>query len=138
MNKKGFTLVELLVVIIILGALIVFIAPTFLRADDSSKNKVLQSKIEGIEQAAVLWAQSYSFDLVWTNTQCSIIDRDLVPSSRNINCEKSVVNIQRLIDDKFLTPEKEGKVFDPVTNTPLEGDIALSKYYGSYYAVYQK
>lgn len=51
-NKKGFTLVELLAVIVILSAILVIIVPTILNSKDSVLNRLSDEQIRGLKNAA--------------------------------------------------------------------------------------
>ena len=53
MNKKGFSLVELLAVLIVLGIVMTISATTILKEVNSSKEKLNQSQIEIIKNAAI-------------------------------------------------------------------------------------
>lgn len=57
MNKKGFTLIEVISVIILLGIVIVVAVPNILGGSERTKELSLKSKIENIEKAAVLYGQ---------------------------------------------------------------------------------
>lgn len=59
-KKRGFTLVELLVVIFILGVLMVIAVPGIMSISTKMKDRGLDSKIEAIEEAAVVYAQENS------------------------------------------------------------------------------
>lgn len=59
-NKKGFTLVELLTVIVILSLLMAVAIPSIMGIGKKMKTKGLNSKIESLEQAAVVYAQNNS------------------------------------------------------------------------------
>ena len=51
MNKKGFSLVELLAVLIVLGIIMTIVTTTILKEVNSSKEKLNQSQIEIIKKA---------------------------------------------------------------------------------------
>jgi len=55
MNKKGFTLVELLAVIIILALLVVLASTSVTKLVGDSKNDLYNSQIELIKSAAQIW-----------------------------------------------------------------------------------
>ncbi len=138
MNKKGFTLVEVLVVIAILGALIVLLIPTLGGYGKQAKEKVLKTKITSIELAAAQWAQTNYVDIVWTKTTCDIIDKDKSPNPITIDCEKTSVVVSKLIEMGYLKADKDGKIYDPVSGEVMNANITVNKYYGSYYANYEK
>ena len=55
MNKKGFTLAELLGVLIIIGVLALLILPTIDNSIEESKDKMYKTQIHNIEEAATNW-----------------------------------------------------------------------------------
>lgn len=61
-NKKGFTLVELLAVIVILGVLTAIAVPSVLGISKKIKSNMYDSKIKTIEVAAELWADDHKSD----------------------------------------------------------------------------
>lgn len=143
MNKRGFTLVEIIAVIVILGLLIMLVAPSFLNLGDASKKKILEKKIQSIELSAANWAQSNDVNLTWTPGTCSVkeITGATTSSMTTIACETYTINVQRLIDDKFLTvDDNNGKVINPTDKTQALNtkNIIIRKYFNSYYADYQE
>ena len=58
MNNKGFTLVELLTVIVIIGLLIAISIPATSKIMKASKEKAYNTKIEFIENEAILYGES--------------------------------------------------------------------------------
>jgi type IV pilus assembly protein PilA len=57
MNKKGFTLVELLAVLVILSLLMVIAVPASINVSKKVKAKMYNNKVSLIKDAALLWAQ---------------------------------------------------------------------------------
>lgn len=57
MNKRGFTLVEVISVIALLGLLIGIAVPNVMKSSKKAKERTLLTKIENIEKAAVLYGQ---------------------------------------------------------------------------------
>ena len=68
MKKNGFTLVELLAVIVILTIVITIGFTSVIRVRENSLREIVDNKIEQIEQAAILYGQENSEEL--TNTDC--------------------------------------------------------------------
>ncbi len=58
MDRKGFTLVELLVVIVIIAVLSVIIVPSVININKSINKRLLSEKIENIESSAILYANN--------------------------------------------------------------------------------
>ena len=85
MNKKGFTLVELLITISILALVTVIAIPSIGSIADSIKRNMLDKKVTLIEEAAVLLGQDIkgsviSSDLKYNGYACkSFFVKDLVP-----------------------------------------------------------
>ena len=59
MNNKGFTLVEVIAVIALLGLVIIITSTGILSGESKAKEKMLETKIKNIEKAAVLYGQDY-------------------------------------------------------------------------------
>ena len=57
-NNKGFTLVEIISVIVLLGLIIGIAVPSVMNASTNVKKKTLQTKVDNIEQAAVLYGST--------------------------------------------------------------------------------
>lgn len=59
MNKRGFTLVEVIVVISLLGLVVIISSTNILGGSTRAKEKMLETKIKNIEKAAVLYGQDF-------------------------------------------------------------------------------
>ena len=58
-NNKGFTLVEIISVIVLLGIVVGITVPSVMTASTNVKKKTLQTKDDNIEEAAVLYGQNH-------------------------------------------------------------------------------
>lgn len=107
--KKGFTLVELLAVVIILTILIAMIAPNLVKLTKDKKQQVYNSKIEWIESNATLWGTAHLDSL---NKQCTC------------------VTIQTLVDETYLSGEnlERNIIYDPRNNTSINDYNVCIKY----------
>lgn len=68
-SKKGFTLVEVLAVICILGALVAIAVPSVIFVSNKLKTKMYCTKLETIESSAKLYGQDNASQLV---TPCTV------------------------------------------------------------------
>lgn len=99
MNKKGFTLVELLVVLVILAVIMSIAIPSVTSSIERSKQKQHDSKIELLESTADIY-----------------IDRH-----KNSLESNSIITINMLLDDKLLTKTQ--------AKDPLEESRTVCGYY---------
>ena len=58
MKRNGFTLVEMMAVIALIGILAVIGVATYTNVNESAKQKTLESKKEEIRSAAIKWANA--------------------------------------------------------------------------------
>ena len=63
MNKKGFTLVELMAVIAILGIILLIAVPSYLGVSKKIKEDMWDNKLKMIETAVEMWVQDNKSDL---------------------------------------------------------------------------
>ena len=86
MKKKGFTLVELLAVIVLLGIIATIAVASFTGISRSMKKNILEEKIKMIEESAIVMGSDIKgyileSNLKYNNNKCrSIIVSDLVPN----------------------------------------------------------
>lgn len=70
MNKKGFTLVELILIITLMAVISVLVIPNILEALSSSKQQKYESLYKLVEKNMKLYNDKYSADL-WNNENTS-------------------------------------------------------------------
>ena len=95
MGKKGFTLVELLAVIVLLAVIMVIAVPAIGGITGSINQNMLDEKIELIEEAAILYGQNTKGRLItnadnlkYNNYNCMFIKvGDLVPNYLDADSE---------------------------------------------------
>ena len=128
MNKKGFTLIEVLVVIVLLGLIFGIAAFAVTKSGEKAKEKTLLTKVNNIEKAAVLYAQDKD-SIIQYEEEC--ID--------NYPCK--TIQVVELIQGEYISGDDNTNY---ITN-PLDKEKTLNacsvkiyKKYGRIYATYIK
>ena len=140
MNKKGFTLVEILVVIVVLGLIIGIAVPNINKSNRKAKERILLTKIHNIEKAAVLYGQDNRGKFNKTGG-CDI-------DSSHYNECMELISVETLVKGTLLNDYKSyinadddsGNIINPLykTENMNECKIQIYKKYGKIYAVYLK
>ena len=114
MNKKGFTLVELLVVIVLISLLLTLAIPGISKLSTNMKKRSLNKKIELIEQGAISWGQNNKILLNSTSTRANCE----VGEDKKYYCYE--VPLIDLYDDDYISDDQNnGKIVNPLTNIDL-------------------
>ncbi len=118
MNEKGFTLVELLAVIVILSLVVVIAATSINSSVNTSKEKILEDRINNITTGAISYVQNGKNIL--NEADCAAIN-----AKQHTTYDRcKVYTVQELLNLKAIeTNEKGGKIYNPVTNTEMNNDI---------------
>ena len=77
MNRKGFTLVELLAVLVLLSAIMYIAIPSISSSMERSKNKKKEKNIQLLVAAAEMYVADHRY-AIQKNSQCYIVLEDLV------------------------------------------------------------
>ena len=107
--KKGFTLVELMAVIILLGALSLVAVPAVNHYIESSREKSYEATVSKLKEAATNWYMEYGGSISWTN------------SGDKKTYELQLATIK---NSEFLTNED---IKNPKTGENLDGCFLISK-----------
>ncbi len=123
MNKKGFTLVELLVVIVIIGVLSVIIVPSVININKGVNERLYEQKKENIEAAAVLYGNNnedifngaeqvpvYVYELIDANYVTADLENG--KGACNTDSNKGLVVIDNGTEYKYIT--NNGCVVNPM------------------------
>ena len=120
MKKNGFTLVELLVVIVLIGLLVGLGIPGINKIKENMNNRTFNTKIELLEEAAVFWGQ---------DNKTMLQQNDCTIDSKTYKCK--AITIKELIEDDYLDSDDLGKI---VYTDPRNGESML----GHNVCVYKK
>ena len=96
MKNNGFTLVEVLAVIVILGILVTFAAPNVFKYIDSSKESTKQQSLQDTEDAAITYGLT-----LFIPESCALTSKVTKSSDIKSGCDYSI-KIQELIDKQLL------------------------------------
>ena len=104
MNKKGFTLVELLAVVVLLAVVTTLAVPAVIGISNNIKKNMLETKLDLIEESAKLYGQD---NMSYINSYGGSI----------------TIDIEDLLDEGYLTKDKDdeeaGYIVNPVDNSSL-------------------
>ncbi len=137
MNKKGFTLIELISIIVILSLIALIVFPAVTSIIKSSRNSAYESQITILEKAAKQYYLDRPNELPDENSSDeSIIDiYDLV--ANNYIIEEDLTDISDLEEETTTTfkekhPGVNKVIINPKNKKPLEGHIEV-KYQSNQY-----
>lgn len=134
MNNKGFTLVEIISVIALLGLVIGICVPSIMNASTNVKKKTLQTKVDSIEKAAVLYGQDHRENF---NSSCSLCDG----ITGECYCYDNLINVDILVTEGYINyDEGTSEILNPIdeTKSMKNCQIQIYKKYNKIYAVYDK
>lgn len=103
MNRKGFTLIEVLAVIVILGIILVIAGPSILEAYDDSKLKSEEIFTERLSQSIDGYIKLNSSDIGFTSD--GIANKTDNGSTYQVDIYKGTITVQNIINDNLLSKE---------------------------------
>lgn len=106
MNKKGFTLVELLAVVVVLGLIAAVLVPIIQDTLNKSKNKINSINIKQVEEAGKIVGEEILFCDINSNTRGVIANNNLTKCDAIQDVlynEGIVLNIDNLKTYKYLS-----------------------------------
>ncbi len=112
MNKKGFTLVELLGVITVLAIIVVITMPIVNETIKNSKEKAYKAQIKEIEKAA----KDYTAENMNLILDGSTLCPSLVP------VEITSIDVETLIDEGYIPEDTK----DPKTEELIQGVVYIT------------
>jgi len=118
MSRKGFTLVEVMATIAILGILVILVTPSIIDIRKDMLQKTYDSRVSLIKNAALDYAND-NLD------QVPVLVNTSIPNSSCLT-----VTIKKLIDDGYLAGSDNNKteMHNPVTNENMNSKIVCIRY----------
>lgn len=160
-NNRGFTLVEIISIIALLGLIIGICVPSIMVASTNTKKKTLQTKVDNIEKAAVLYGQDNREEFT---ENCQINETEYYECMGKIKVKDLISEIiqkqddgsWKVVRDQYINYDEEnpeveetelgndtklrtkGKIKNPIDESKNlnECEIQIYKKYGKIYAVY--
>ena len=149
-NNRGFTLVEIISVIVLLGLIVGITVPSVMTASSNVKKKTLQTKIDNIEEAAVLYGQNnrhlINYEIkstynkttykYWFKSETLINDCYYYKNGSNLKITVKTLRDASYIRNDDGISDIKNSVDD--SQSLLKCKIQIYKKYGKIYAVYDK
>lgn len=118
LNKKGFTLVEVLAVIIILSVLMAIMIPTVNHIINKNDNDSYEKLKEGIVNATKVYISDNRYNITLSGP-CENDDTELsIQQIGEALIDENGIRIKALIDKKYLKTKK-GEIINPETKKTL-------------------
>jgi prepilin-type N-terminal cleavage/methylation domain-containing protein len=120
-KKKGFTLVELLSVIVVLAIIVLAAIPAVIAISKSIRANMYCSKIDILKKAGVMYAQENTSLLTET---CTI-------NSNTYSCKN--ITVGTLITEGFVDPNSGTNLTDPRDNSSMNSKTVIVYQKGARY-----
>ncbi len=134
MNHKGFTLVELLAVIVLLGIIITITGTGVMTANKTAREKIYKNKISNIEDAAILYAQDNKTK--FSNETCIIDSVTNCKENSVCYCYKDEISVSVLINEGYIKGDNDSNlIIDPRDEKKDLNDCKI-KIYKKYNKIY--
>lgn len=108
MNKKGFTIIEVTVAIVLLALIGLITATTLIKQDAKSKQLLYESKLDIALSSA----------LKWGNKNIDTIE-EVTSEDKEVNECLSFVSIEELINEGYVLSDDESRLIDPRDDTSM-------------------
>lgn len=129
LNKKAFTLIEMLVVVVIIGVVLAIAIPAVSNIIDSNRNRMYQTHMNIVEQKAQLFIDQHKGELKSINATCfqvnykTLVDKDFIIES-DVNCTGTIIitksgNGKNFSSDYYLScKDNNGNSLNEVASVP--------------------
>ena len=109
MNRKGFTLIEIIMVILIMAILMLILIPNVFVLVNKNKEKSCFNLIDNIESAAKIYVINNKYDLGFN---CGVIKK---------------ITLQTLVNSGDLKTDSAGRIVNPLDGEILYDSITANK-----------
>lgn len=122
-NKKGFTIIELLAVIVLISLILVIVIPQVQKVSLNSKIKLCNTKMELITDAIDLWGQNNP-NCFKSTTGCNILSN----CSTNDNTISCTTTLEQLAQNNIIDYDKENQILNPITEKEINNEEIIVSY----------
>ena len=124
MKNKGFTLVELLAVLILISLILVIVVPSVQSISAKSKMKLCNTKVELIEKAMDIWASNNQNCITKSDNGCGLLT--CKEGNNDITC---TTTIELLAENNIINYDEDDKnVLNPIDNSYINDETLTLKY----------
>ena len=109
-SKKGFTLVEIMIVVVIIGLLAAMAIPAFKKVRDNSQTKAITNNLRQLASAA----DQYFLENGATS----------VSTSELVGTDKYIKSVDQVAGETYVTPVTQGTAISATGGTP--GTVSLA------------
>ena len=124
LNKNGYTLVELLAVVVILSVLLAIMIPSVNYLIDINKENNYKNLKESILGAAKMYMSDnrYNITLDYQDEGGLCVSGETEEDVYEINnvVIENKITLQILVDNNYITTNKDGNIINPMDNTALD------------------
>ncbi len=125
MNRKGFTLIELIAIIVILGIILVVSAPSISNVYKESKLKSEEIFVERLSQSIDSYIKLNSDEIAFTSDGAA--NKEEEGSTYQVNIWKAAITVQNVIDDKLISEEDYVNPGNKETKCTVNAEIEVYK-----------
>ena len=128
LNKNGFTLIEMLAVVIILGVLATIMIPSIMGIVKNNAKNNLDSLENSIKSAARMYISDNRYNIELSLPVCgttrnlskiSGVDSMFLPIDPYNPDAPRKLKLQSLVDGGYLSSNSRGKIYNPVTKQEI-------------------
>lgn len=118
LNYKGFTLVELLAVIAIMGMLAVIMVPTISGVIEENKTNNSENLKNSIKSSARAYISDNRYEIKLDNKSCNNNNKREIFSINNKTIPESKITVELLVNEGYLKINS-GEIINPETNKTI-------------------
>jgi prepilin-type N-terminal cleavage/methylation domain-containing protein len=125
MNNKGFTLIEVLSVIVIIALIAAIAVPVSFSVSNKVRNKLLDNKMELAKKAAVLWGQDNIICLTDEGSCDSVMCTIDVNDTYINHCK---ITLNTLAENDYISYDDNKKIINPVNKKDISSSTITLDY----------